>query len=133
MGQTLLVLDQTLKAHLQSWLQHWTTLGMMCTGMNMLVCTPGRLLQHMDETPGFDCSQLQGLVLDEADRILDMVGEYCLITAPLLVLAQPRALLSQGMLEQLPEGSWAAAMVGENCIPSYLSLPCFSQQLSSHK
>ena len=43
------------------------------TGMNILVCTPGRLLQHMDETPGFDASQLQILVLDEADRILDMV------------------------------------------------------------
>lgn len=27
--------------------------------MNILVCTPGRLLQHMDETPGFDASQLQ--------------------------------------------------------------------------
>ena len=49
-----------------------------CAGMNMLVCTPGRLLQHMDETPGFDCSQLQVLVLDEADRILDMVGECCI-------------------------------------------------------
>ena len=42
------------------------------TRMNMLVCTPGRLLQHMDETYGFDCSGLQVLVLDEADRILDM-------------------------------------------------------------
>jgi ATP-dependent RNA helicase DDX10/DBP4 len=41
-------------------------------GMNILVCTPGRLLQHMDETPGFDAMQLQVLVLDEADRILDM-------------------------------------------------------------
>ena len=41
--------------------------------MNILVCTPGRLLQHMDETPGFDCMGLQALVLDEADRILDMV------------------------------------------------------------
>ncbi|CAK9236175.1 unnamed protein product [Sphagnum troendelagicum] len=41
-------------------------------GLNILVCTPGRLLQHMDETPNFDCSQLQVLVLDEADRILDM-------------------------------------------------------------
>ena len=40
--------------------------------MNILVCTPGRLLQHMDETPGFDASALQLLVLDEADRILDM-------------------------------------------------------------
>lgn len=27
--------------------------------LNILVCTPGRLLQHMDETPNFDCSQLQ--------------------------------------------------------------------------
>ena len=41
--------------------------------MNILVCTPGRLLQHMDETPGFDASALQLLVLDEADRILDLV------------------------------------------------------------
>ena len=40
--------------------------------MNIIVATPGRLLQHMDETPGFDASQLQLLVLDEADRILDM-------------------------------------------------------------
>ncbi len=27
--------------------------------MNILVATPGRLLQHMDETPGFDASNLQ--------------------------------------------------------------------------
>ncbi|XP_024968302.1 DEAD-box ATP-dependent RNA helicase 32 isoform X1 [Cynara cardunculus var. scolymus] len=39
--------------------------------MNILICTPGRLLKHMDATPNFDCSQLQVLVLDEADRILD--------------------------------------------------------------
>lgn len=39
--------------------------------LNILICTPGRLLQHMDETPNFDCSQIQVLVLDEADRILD--------------------------------------------------------------
>jgi ATP-dependent RNA helicase DDX10/DBP4 len=38
--------------------------------MNILVATPGRLLQHMDETPLFDCVNLQLLVLDEADRCL---------------------------------------------------------------
>ena len=48
----------------------------LLAGMNLLVCTPGRLLQHMDETPGFDAGQLQLLVLDEADRILDMVGGW---------------------------------------------------------
>lgn len=36
------------------------------------VTTPGRLLQHMDETYGFDCGNIRMLVLDEADRILDM-------------------------------------------------------------
>ena len=40
--------------------------------MNILICTPGRLLQHLDETAGFDCSGMQILVLDEADRILDL-------------------------------------------------------------
>src|SRR5690606_26293167 len=40
--------------------------------MNVLVATPGRLLQHLEQTPGFDVSSLQVLVLDEADRILDM-------------------------------------------------------------
>jgi ATP-dependent RNA helicase DDX10/DBP4 len=40
--------------------------------MNILVATPGRLLQHMDETLGFDAGNVQLLVLDEADRILDM-------------------------------------------------------------
>ncbi|KAI9308591.1 P-loop containing nucleoside triphosphate hydrolase protein [Cunninghamella echinulata] len=40
--------------------------------MNILVATPGRLLQHMDQSVGFNCDNLQVLVLDEADRIMDM-------------------------------------------------------------
>lgn len=40
--------------------------------INILICTPGRLLQHMDENPLFQCNNLQILVLDEADRCLDM-------------------------------------------------------------
>lgn len=39
---------------------------------NIIICTPGRLLQHMDENPLFNCSSMQVLVLDEADRCLDM-------------------------------------------------------------
>jgi len=37
-----------------------------------MICTPGRLLHHMDENPLFDCSNLQILVIDEADRCLDL-------------------------------------------------------------
>ncbi|XP_054753722.2 probable ATP-dependent RNA helicase DDX10 [Lytechinus pictus] len=39
---------------------------------NIVVCTPGRLLQHMDETACFESLNLKMLVLDEADRILDL-------------------------------------------------------------
>lgn len=39
---------------------------------NILICTPGRLLQHMDENPLFQTSTMEVLVLDEADRCLDM-------------------------------------------------------------
>ncbi|KAJ3626925.1 hypothetical protein Zmor_004134 [Zophobas morio] len=40
--------------------------------MCILICTPGRLLQHMDETELFELKELRILVLDEADRILDL-------------------------------------------------------------
>ncbi|KAJ9653132.1 ATP-dependent RNA helicase dbp4 [Neophaeococcomyces mojaviensis] len=40
--------------------------------MNILVATPGRMLQHMDQTADFGIENLQMLILDEADRIMDM-------------------------------------------------------------
>ena len=39
--------------------------------INILIGTPGRLLQHMSETPFFNADNLKILVIDEADRILD--------------------------------------------------------------
>uniref|UniRef100_A0A1B0A2U1 ATP-dependent RNA helicase n=1 Tax=Glossina pallidipes TaxID=7398 RepID=A0A1B0A2U1_GLOPL len=45
---------------------------------NILICTPGRLLQHMDENPLFDATTMEVLVLDEADRCLDMGFEKTL-------------------------------------------------------
>ncbi|CAG0879202.1 unnamed protein product [Darwinula stevensoni] len=50
----------------------WAYERMRMDRMNIIICTPGRLLQHMDENPLFDCTNLKMLVLDEADRILDM-------------------------------------------------------------
>ncbi|XP_053674441.1 probable ATP-dependent RNA helicase DDX10 [Anopheles nili] len=40
--------------------------------LNVIIGTPGRLLQHMDQNPLFDPTNLKVLVLDEADRCLDM-------------------------------------------------------------
>ncbi len=41
-------------------------------GVNILVCTPGRLLDHLMNTQGFNYQRLQMLVIDEADRILEI-------------------------------------------------------------
>ena len=40
--------------------------------MNILVGTPGRIAQHLNEGVGLETSNLQVLILDEADRCLDM-------------------------------------------------------------
>lgn len=40
--------------------------------MNILVATPGRLLQHMDQTLGFECDQLQMLGESLAARALGL-------------------------------------------------------------
>jgi len=40
-------------------------------GMSMCIATPGRLLDHLQRTKEFMCSNVKILVLDEADRILD--------------------------------------------------------------
>ena len=41
-------------------------------GMNLLIATAGRLLDHLQNTPGFISKNLRALVVDEADRILDV-------------------------------------------------------------
>jgi ATP-dependent RNA helicase DDX18/HAS1 len=40
-------------------------------GVNILVSTPGRLLDHLQNTRGFNFQRLQLFVIDEADRILE--------------------------------------------------------------
>jgi ATP-dependent RNA helicase DDX54/DBP10 len=39
---------------------------------DVLVATPGRLLHHLQEVPGFDLRQVKHVVLDEADRLFEM-------------------------------------------------------------
>ncbi|KAJ2598233.1 ATP-dependent RNA helicase [Coemansia sp. RSA 1804] len=40
-------------------------------GVNLLIATPGRLLDHLQNTKGFIFKNVKTLVIDEADRILD--------------------------------------------------------------
>lgn len=70
--------------------------------INILVCTPGRLLQHMDQTVNFEWNQLQILVLDEADRIMDLGFE---LTVKAILSSLPRPLPSSiDPITKLPNG-----------------------------
>ena len=44
----------------------------LAKGVNLLIATPGRLLDHLHNTPGFISKNLKCLVIDEADRILEV-------------------------------------------------------------
>ena len=41
-------------------------------GITILVCTPGRFLYHLQNTENIGLSRLQYMIIDEADRMLDM-------------------------------------------------------------
>lgn len=41
-------------------------------GVNLLISTPGRLLDHLQNTKGFVFRNLKALIIDEADRILEV-------------------------------------------------------------
>ncbi|OBZ82520.1 ATP-dependent RNA helicase HAS1 [Choanephora cucurbitarum] len=41
-------------------------------GVNLIIATPGRLLDHLQNTRGFVFKNLKALIIDEADRILEI-------------------------------------------------------------
>jgi ATP-dependent RNA helicase DDX51/DBP6 len=43
---------------------------MYYSSVDILVTTPGRLMEHLDTTRGFSVADLKFLVVDEADRLL---------------------------------------------------------------
>ena len=68
----------------KSFKQEQATIGRM----NVIIATPGRLLQHMDQTEGFELRSLKILVLDEADKMFEL-GFSETISAILAGLSPP--------------------------------------------
>ena len=54
-------------------------------GISVLVSTPGRLLDHLRATESFNLKKLRWVVLDEADRLLDMGFEQTILEALSLI------------------------------------------------
>lgn len=77
--QISVVLDSLLRcAH---WIVAGTVIGgekkksekaRLRKGLNILVATPGRLADHLDNTKVLDISNVRWLVLDEGDRLMDL-------------------------------------------------------------
>ncbi|XP_060484010.1 ATP-dependent RNA helicase DDX51 [Panthera onca] len=66
-GQKSLVKEQ------ESLVQR-TADGFRCLA-DVVVATPGRLVDHIDQTPGFSLRHLRFLVIDEADRMIDSMHQ----------------------------------------------------------
>ncbi|NXY84707.1 DDX51 helicase, partial [Alcedo cyanopectus] len=49
-----------------------------CSLADIIVATPGRLTDHINQTPGFSLQHLRFLVVDEADRMIDDMHQNCL-------------------------------------------------------
>uniref|UniRef100_A0A8C4PR38 ATP-dependent RNA helicase n=1 Tax=Equus asinus asinus TaxID=83772 RepID=A0A8C4PR38_EQUAS len=69
-----LVTGQKTLAKEQETLVQRTVDGFRCLA-DIVVATPGRLVDHIDQTPGFSLQQLRFLVIDEADRMIDSMHQ----------------------------------------------------------
>ena len=76
--QTFGVLRELLKHHYHTYglimggANRQSEAQKLAKGINILVATPGRLLDHLQNTKDFLYKNLQCLIIDEADRILDV-------------------------------------------------------------
>ena len=116
-------------------------------GVTFLVATPGRLLDHLQNTTSFNLAPLQWLILDEADRLLDLGFEEAITdihrmlqeratspelrcTALLSATLSPRldnlvhVTLNNPLSIRLEHGGAVEAQAGEGeAAPSSLSIP----------
>ena len=89
--QISMVLESLLKYTSDSQHKHWIVSGLITggeskksekarlrKGINVLVATPGRLLDHLKTTESFYVGNLRWLVLDEADNLLHLGFEETL-------------------------------------------------------
>lgn len=96
---------------------------------NILIATPGRLLQHMDESVDFNLSNLKILVIDEADRVLDLGFERTL-TAILNNLPSQRQTV---LFSATQTKSVKALMKLSMTDPQYIAIKQVSDKISNEK
>ncbi|CAG8478859.1 16396_t:CDS:2 [Funneliformis caledonium] len=85
--EALINIPSSKQHHLAHWIVAGSVIGgekrqsekaRLRKGINILVCTPGRLLDHLQNTKSFLVENLCWLILDEADRLLELGFEETL-------------------------------------------------------
>lgn len=67
-GEDFVMLDDDLDSHTSALPNH----VIRCSPkVDILLCTPGRIVEHLKTTPGFTLDKLKWLVIDEADKLLN--------------------------------------------------------------
>ncbi|XP_007640575.2 ATP-dependent RNA helicase DDX51 isoform X1 [Cricetulus griseus] len=108
-----LVTGQKSLAKEQESLVQKTVDGYRCLA-DILVATPGRLVDHIDQTPGFSLQQLRFLVIDEADRMIDSMHQSWL---PRVVAAAFHSEGPSGSCALLQRTQPQAVTTASTCFP----------------
>lgn len=91
--------------------------------MDILVCTPGRLIDHLNGTPNFTLQHLRFLVIDEADRLLAQSFQDWLAQV-LAALRPPKIGEDQSIVtseDLFSAGSFYHDGLAPHCLPQGLS------------
>merc|ERR1719234_3103476 len=99
-------------------------------GINILVATPGRLLDHLQNTKDFLYKNLQCLIIDEADRILDVGFEEEMKKIIKLLPKKRQTMLFSATTTKKTEDLVKVALKKE---PIYIGIEEKSQAPCSHK
>ncbi|MCJ1247117.1 hypothetical protein MMC30_004328 [Trapelia coarctata] len=71
------------------------------SSVDILICTPGRLVDHMRSTKGFTLEHVQWLIIDEADRLLDESFQQWIDVVLPALRAQPKRDPRDKMIQDL--------------------------------
>ncbi|KAF9468213.1 P-loop containing nucleoside triphosphate hydrolase protein [Collybia nuda] len=85
--------------------------------VDILICTPGRLIDHLNGTPNFSLQHLRFLVIDEADRLLAQSFQDWLVQVLAAIRSPPTRSLDVNPIGQLP-----SFPVHDAVAPTFMSL-----------
>jgi len=123
--QTFGVLKELMKYHKQTYglimggTNRQSEAMKLTRGVNIVVATPGRLLDHLQNTKQFLFKNLQSLIIDEADRILDIGFEEEMKAIVRLLPQRRQTMLFSATLTKKTDDLIAVALKKE---PLYIGL-----------